>query len=88
MEGNTLGLRYDPNSAPKKINDILKDSWKKYLTSVLSPILLIGGIPLAIILSTYLLISDKKKIKVKLFFDAVDKLKEESLELFLNGKLG
>ena len=52
VEGNTLGLRYDPNSAPKKLNDILKDSWKRYLTGVLAPILLVRDIPLAIILST------------------------------------
>lgn len=88
VEGNTLGLKYDPDSSPKKLNDILKDSWKKYLTGVLAPILVVGGIPLAILLSTYLFISDKKKIKLKLFFDAAEKLKKESLELFLNGKLG
>lgn len=89
VEGNTLGLKYDSDSSPKKLNDILKGSWNMYLHGALAPILIFGGIPLFVaLLSTYLLISDNKKIRLKLFFDAADKLKEESLELFLNGKLG
>ena len=88
VEGNTLGLKYDSDSAPRKLSDILKESWKKYLITTLGPIILVGGVPGAIIITSWLLVSERKKIKIKLFFDAIEKLVDELLDDFLNGKLG
>lgn len=91
VEGNTLGLKFDPSTSPKKLNG----NWYTYLESVVAPMLMIPKIPIAIpsvivasLLAQLYLKPIKEKIKLKLFFDAIDKLKKESLELFLNGKLG
>ena len=55
---------------------------------MLGPIILVGGVPGAIIITSWLLVSERKKIKIKLFFDAIEKLVDELLDDFLNGKLG
>lgn len=88
LEGNTLGFKYNSKTSPKKINDILKEKWKQYLLATIGPIIIAGGIPTALVLSIYLMFSQKKKIRFKLFFDAINKFRDEDLEKFLNGKLG
>lgn len=90
VEGNSLGFKYDPISSPGKLTDILVGSWENYLLRKLIPVFpLFPTLPVLLqpFLAAYLLISEKNKIKLKLFFDAIDKFKKESLELFLNGKL-
>lgn len=85
-EGNTMGLMIDPDinyvDYKKKINI----SWKKYVWGTVLPILLAGGVPGAVIIATYMLFNDKKKIKTKLLFDAVEKLKAGTIEKFLSGE--
>lgn len=88
VEGKTLGLKYNSETCNSTPKEILKKNWGKYLAGVFGPIVLIGGIPLAIIIPSYMFISEKKRIKVKLLFDAKEKFMNESLENFLNGELG
>ena len=61
-------------------------SWKKYLMGILVPILLVGGIPVAIITTVMMFYNDRKKVKFRLLFDAVNKLKVKTLEDYFNGR--
>ena len=92
VEGNTLGFKYDPNTSPKTLNQILYGSWKTYLDGVIAPILIAVDVLVKIMIialfAKLYFIPTTERIKLKLFFDAVDKSTKESLELFLNGKLG
>lgn len=83
-EGNVVGLKYNSDTALKKLKDILVENWWQFLISTLGPIALVGGIPGAIIAYSLLLSSKKKKIKYATFFDAVNKLKNEGIEKYFN----
>ena len=82
IEGNTIGLKFelkylDESEYLNNLNDILLkpsiwQTWNVYENCKKS-------------IDMYLHYLD---IKEKSWFSAVDKLKTESLELFLNGKLG
>lgn len=85
-ENNTIGIYIDPNANLGSFKEKFRMSWKKYLIGILAPILIIGGIPVAIITTVMMFYNDKKKVKFKLLFDAVDKLKVKTIENFLNGK--
>lgn len=85
-EGNTMGLMIDPDISYRDYKQKINFSWKKYVWGTVLPILLAGGIPAAVIILTYMTFNDKKKIKTKLLFDAVEKLKAETIEKFLNGE--
>lgn len=84
-EGNRIGIVFNEAAAPKKLSDILKDNWGKYTIGVIGPILLIGGVPGAAIITWLLTINQKKKIKLKLYMDAVDVLAKSKLQDILNG---
>lgn len=85
-ENNTIGIYIDPNANLGSFKEKFKISWKKYLIGILTPILVVGGIPVAIITTVMMFYNDRKKVKFKLLFDAVNKFKVKTLEDFLNGK--
>lgn len=85
-ENNTLGLYIDPNADLVKIKDTFSESWKKYVAGIVIPILTIGGIPLAIVDFVLMLSNDRKKVKFRLLFDAVNILKSDTIEKFLKGE--
>lgn len=87
-ENNTIGIyidkEYDLGSFKKKFSE----SWKKYLLGIVIPILIVGGIPGAVITNLCMYFRDKKKVKFRLLFDAVNKLKANNIEkLFGDGQL-
>lgn len=84
-ESNTVGIYIDNNADLGSFKDAFSESWKKYLTGVVIPILTIGGIPVAIITTMIMFANDKKKVKFKLLFDAVNKLKGDTISKLLNG---
>lgn len=85
-EKNTIGLYIDPNADLGNFKEKFKMSWKKYLMGILVPILLVGGIPVAIITTVMMFYNDRKKVKFRLLFDAVNKLKVKTLEDYFNGR--
>ena len=78
-EGNMIGIVYNETTSPQKLSDILKENWGKYAAGI------IGGVPGAAIIAWLLTISQKKKIKFKLYMDAVDVLAKSKLQDILNG---
>lgn len=84
-EGNMIGVVYNETTSPKKLSYILKENWGKYAAGIIGPIALIGGIPGAVIIAWLLTISQKKKIKFKLYMDAVDVLATSKLQEIING---
>ena len=85
-EKNTLGIYIDPDADLGSFKQRFQMSWKKYLTGIVAPILLIGGIPTAIVIAFMMFYNDRKKVKFKLMFEAVNKLKINKLEDFLYGR--
>lgn len=85
-ENNTIGLYIDPNADLGDFKEKFKMSWKKYLMGILAPILLVGGIPGAIIITVMMFYNDRKKVKFRLLFDAVNKFKVKTLEDYFNGR--
>ncbi|MDE6078943.1 MAG: hypothetical protein K2G35_02650 [Duncaniella sp.] len=81
-EGNMIGVVYNEVKSPKKLSDILKENWGKYAAAIIGSSVL--GIPGAAI-TAWLLTSQKKKIKFKLYMDAVDVLAKSKLQDILNG---
>ena len=84
-EGNVLGLLYNEDTSPIALSDILKGNWVKYVMSTLGPIIFVGGIPGAAIISFFLTRNEKNKIKIKLYMDAVEKLSSTLLKKLYNG---
>lgn len=84
-EGKRIGIVYNETTSPKQLSDILKENWGKYATGIIGPIALIGGTPGAVIIAWLLTISQKKKIKFKLYMDAVNVLAKSKLQDILNG---
>lgn len=84
-EGNAIGIVFNEASSPKKLKDILKENWGKYSIGIIAPLALVGGIPGALVISWLLTLSQKKKIKFKLYMDAVDRLATGTLNGILNG---
>ena len=84
-EGNIIGVVYNETTSPKKLSDILKESWRKYTAGIFGPLALIGAVPGAAIIAWLLTISQKKKIKFKLYMDAVNVLAKSKLQDILNG---
>ncbi|MDE6042975.1 MAG: hypothetical protein K2G07_05450 [Muribaculaceae bacterium] len=84
-EGNMIGIVYNETTSPQKLSDILKENWGKYAAGIIGPLALIGGVPGAAIIAWLLTISQKKKIKFKLYMDAVDVLSKSKLQDILNG---
>jgi hypothetical protein len=51
------------------------------------PVVLVGGIPVAGLATYLFLLSDKKKVKFRLLFDAINKfIREGDVEKFLRGE--
>ncbi|MDE6696764.1 MAG: hypothetical protein K2K25_07775 [Muribaculaceae bacterium] len=84
-EGNMIGVVYNETTSPKKLSDILKENWGKYAAGIIGPLALLGGLPGAAIIAWLLTISQKKKIKFKLYMDAVNVLAKSKLQDILNG---
>ena len=84
-EGNTIGIMVDPKAdiSKKYKKEEMKTSWWKYVLGVVLPILTIGGIPVATVITLILRHKDEKRVKFKLLFDAVQKLDEETIEKYL-----
>lgn len=87
-ERNTLGIYIDPSYKFASFKTTFAESWKKYVTGMVAPILTLGGIPGAIIVTLLLFRSDKAKVKYRLLFDAVNMLKKEVIEKFLQDEKG
>lgn len=83
-EGNTLGLYIDPEYEFLSFKQAFSESWKKYLKCMVLPVLLVGGVPGATIATLLSFRSDKNKVKWRLFFDAVNKLKGETIRRILS----
>lgn len=83
-EGNTIGLQIDPEYDLSKYK--MKTNWRKYIIGTLVPIVGVGGVPGAIAVIFGLKYSDNKKKKHMLLFEAVEKLKAETIEKFLRGE--
>ncbi len=83
-EGNTIGLQIDPEYDLSKYE--MKTNWGKYIIGTLVPILGVGGVPGAIVVCSFLKYRDNKKKKHMLLFEAVEKLKAETIEKFLRGE--
>lgn len=83
-EGNVLGIVYNENNSPKKLGDILKENWGKYVLGVVGPVLLVGGLPGAAVISYIVTRKEKNKIKIKLYMDAVNKLSSNLLKDLYN----
>lgn len=64
-ENNTIGLYIDPNADLGDFKEKFKMSWKKYLMGILAPILLVGGIPGAIIITVMMFYNDRKKSEIQ-----------------------
>lgn len=84
-EGNKIGLVFNEETSPKKLSDILKENWGKYAAGILGSIALIGGVPLAALITWFLTFSNKRRIKFKLYMDAVDILAKSKLQEIING---
>lgn len=84
-EGNRIGIIFNETTSPKKLSDILKENWGKYAVGIVTPIALIGGVPGAVIIAWLMTINQKKKIKFKLYMDAVDVLAKSKLQEIING---
>ena len=84
-EGKRIGLVFNEETSPKNLSDILKENWKKYTVGTIAPIVLIGGVPGALITAWLLTLNQKKKIKIKLYMDAVDILAKSKIQEIING---
>lgn len=81
-ENNTIGLYIDPNADLGNFKEKFKMSWEKYLMYILAPTLLVGDI----ITTVMMFYNERKKVKFRLLFDAVNKLKMKTLEDYFNGR--
>ncbi|MDE7386093.1 MAG: hypothetical protein K2N28_03035 [Muribaculaceae bacterium] len=80
QEGNKIGLVFNETTSPKKLSDILKENWRKYIFSIIVPD------PAEIAIIVWLLAtSQRNKIKFKLYMDAVDTLVKYKLQEIFNG---
>lgn len=87
VEGRTMGIVFNEDTAPKKLSDILKENWGKYTAAIVGPVLLVGGVPGATLICYLLTLNKKKKIKFKSYMDAADKLAKDIIKNFMDGKL-
>lgn len=83
-EGKIIGLVFNEETSPKKLSDILKENWGKYTAGIVAPLALVGGVPGAAIIAWLLTLSQKRKIKFKLYMDAVDVLAKSRLQEIIN----
>lgn len=84
-ENNTIGIYIDPNADLGNFKEKFMMSWTKYLINIF----VIHVIPESgpgIIETIMMYYNDRKKVKFKLLFDAVNKFKVKTLEDFLNGR--
>ena len=86
-EGNVLGFQVFIPDGEAEFKVLFKESWKEYLARILGPVVIAGGVPLATILFLTKFSSQKKQIRYKYLFDAIEKFKGEPLDLFMNGQL-
>ena len=83
-EGNTVGIMIDPNAYALDILDSRKSFYK--VLAKFSARMLISFIPFIGFSSLWLWFKDEKVAKRLLLFEAVEKLKAETIEKFLNGE--
>lgn len=86
-EGNVLAFQVFIPEGEVQFKELFKENWKDYLARILGPVVIAGGIPLATVLILSKLSSQKKQIRYRMLFDAIDKFKGEHLDLFMNGQL-
>jgi hypothetical protein len=88
VEGGTLGLMIDPECESGSFKTIFKEKWHKYIAGIVGPIVLVGGLPGAGLITLLMFLSDRKRVQFRLMFDAVNKFRLDMLDDFMNGKLG
>ena len=87
QENKTVGIYIDPDTEFLSFKNQFTESWKKYVTGMVLPVLLVGGIPVAGILTFLFFLSDKKRVKFRLLFDAINKfIKDGEIEKLLKGE--
>ena len=87
QEDNTIGIYVDPDTELISFKSQFKESWKKYVSGMVLPVILVGGIPGASLATYLFFLSDRKKVKFRLLFDAINKFaKDGEIEKFLNGE--
>lgn len=85
-ESNTIGIYIDPNANLVSFKETFKESWLKYIVGIVIPILTIGGIPISFAATLAMYNKEKNQVKFRLLFDAVNKLKTNDLEKFLQNE--
>lgn len=87
QENATIGFYVDPKTELTSFKSQFKESWKKYVSGMVLPVVLVGGIPVASLVTFLFFLSDKKKVKFRLLFDAINKfVKDGGIEKFLKGE--
>lgn len=87
QENSTIGMYVDPDAELLSFKNQFKESWKKYVSGIVLPVLLVGGVPVAGLTTFLFFLSDKKKVKFRLLFDAINKfIKEGDVEKFIRGE--
>ena len=82
-EGNTLGIYINPNFKYEPFLTTFGMPWNHYIKIILPELILLG--PINILIKYLLLLrNEKKRVKTKLLFDAINKLKGETIEKFLS----